>query len=75
MRHHYESDKSSQLFSQLSQSQTRAIEKVVERCADSEKKTGLMWYTQGSGKTFTMITVARQLLENKEIFSKATDFL
>ena len=38
MRCHYENDKSSQLFSRLSQSQTRAIEKVVERCADSEKK-------------------------------------
>jgi type I restriction enzyme R subunit len=59
----------------LRQHQTRAIEKVVERCADSEKKTGLIWHTQGSGKTFTMITAARQILENKEIFSKATVIL
>lgn len=56
----------------LRQHQTRAIEKVVERCADSEKKTGLIWHTQGSGKTFTMITAARQVLENKEVFGKAS---
>jgi hypothetical protein len=59
----------------LRQHQTRAIEKVVERCADSEKKTGLIWHTQGSGKTFTMITAARQVLENKEVFGKATVIL
>lgn len=75
MRCHYERDISSQLFSRLSQSQTIAIEKVVERCTDSEKKTGLIWHTQRSGKTFTMITAARQILENKEIFSKATVIL
>lgn len=59
----------------LRQHQTRAIEKVIERCADSEKKTGLIWHTQGSGKTFTMITAARQILENKRVFGKATVIL
>ena len=59
----------------LRQHQTRAIEKVVKRCADSEKKTGLIWHTQGSGKTFTMITAARQILENKKTFGKATVIL
>lgn len=59
----------------LRQHQTRAIEKVVDRCADNEKKTGLIWHTQGSGKTFTMITVARQILENKGVFGKATVIL
>ena len=43
----------------LRQHQTRAIEKIVQRCADESKKTGLIWHTQGSGKTFTMITAAR----------------
>ena len=59
----------------LRQHQTRAIEKVIERCADKKKKTGLIWHTQGSGKTFTMITAARQLLENKDVFGKATVIL
>lgn len=56
----------------LRQHQTRAVEKVVRRCADSKKRTGLIWHTQGSGKTFTMITAARVLLENKETSGKPT---
>jgi len=49
----------------LRQHQTRAATKVVERCLDPEKTRGLVWHTQGSGKTFTMITAARLLLEGK----------
>jgi type I restriction enzyme R subunit len=59
----------------LRQHQTRAIEKIVQRCADESKKTGLIWHTQGSGKTFTMITAAEQILENKDDFGKATVIL
>ncbi len=59
----------------LRQHQTRAIEKIVQRCADESKKTGLIWHTQGSGKTFTMITAAEQILENKDVFGKATVIL
>jgi len=59
----------------LRQHQTRAIEKIIERCADENRKTGLIWHTQGSGKTFTMITAAEQILENKDIFGKATVIL
>ena len=59
----------------LRQHQTRAVEKVVQRCADMKKKTGLIWHTQGSGKTFSMITAARQILENKEVFGKGTVIL
>ncbi|HUI29718.1 MAG TPA: HsdR family type I site-specific deoxyribonuclease [Candidatus Acidoferrales bacterium] len=59
----------------LRQHQTRAVEKVVQRCADPEKKTGLVWHTQGSGKTFTIITAARLILENKEHFPGATVML
>ncbi|MBI5244630.1 MAG: HsdR family type I site-specific deoxyribonuclease [Elusimicrobia bacterium] len=55
----------------LRQHQTRAVEKIVERALDPVKKTGLIWHTQGSGKTFTMITAARRLLEN-EAFGKPT---
>jgi type I restriction enzyme R subunit len=50
----------------LRQHQVRAVEKVVERVADPKKKRGLIWHTQGSGKTLTMITIARQLLTRSE---------
>jgi type I restriction enzyme R subunit len=55
----------------LRQHQTRAVEKVVGRVADQEKRRGLIWHTQGSGKTLTMITVAHQLLTRPE-FEKPT---
>jgi type I restriction enzyme, R subunit len=42
--------------------QMRAVDKVVERAADAEQRRGLVWHTQGSGKTFTMITVAEKLI-------------
>jgi type I restriction enzyme R subunit len=48
----------------LRQHQTRAVEKVVDRALDPEKRHGLIWHTQGSGKTFTMITAAEQILEH-----------
>jgi len=59
----------------LRQHQTRAVEKVVQRCADSKKRTGLVWHTQGSGKTFTMISAARLILQLKEIFKTPTVLL
>ena len=46
----------------LRQHQTRAVEKVIERVHDPNKRRGLIWHTQGSGKTLTMITIAAQLL-------------
>ena len=59
----------------LRQHQARAVEKIVSRCADKTKKTGLIWHTQGSGKTFSMITAARQILERKDVFGKSTVIL
>src|SRR6185312_4310795 len=56
----------------LRQHQTRAAIKVAERCADPGKRSGLVWHTQGSGKTFTMITAARLILENPARFPGAT---
>lgn len=56
----------------LRQHQTRAAIKVAERCADPTKRSGLVWHTQGSGKTFTMITAARLILENPARFPGAT---
>ena len=48
----------------LRQHQTRAVERVVERALDPEKSHGLVWHTQGSGKTFTMMAAAEQLLHH-----------
>lgn len=56
----------------LRQHQTRAAIKVAERCADPATRSGLVWHTQGSGKTFTMITAARLILENPARFPGAT---
>ncbi|MCX6803843.1 MAG: HsdR family type I site-specific deoxyribonuclease, partial [Candidatus Diapherotrites archaeon] len=44
--------------------QMRAIQKVVERVANKKKKRGLIWHTQGSGKTYTMIVAAQKIIEN-----------
>ena len=46
----------------LRQHQTRAVDKVIERVHDPNKRRGLIWHTQGSGKTLTMITIASRLL-------------
>jgi len=55
----------------LRQHQTRAVEKVVERALDPVKRTGLVWHTQGAGKTFTMIAAAEQILSHPA-FEKPT---
>ena len=55
----------------LRQHQTRAVEKVVERALNPVKHTGLVWHTQGSGKTFTMIAAAEQILAHSA-FEKPT---
>jgi type I restriction enzyme, R subunit len=52
-----------------------AIDKVVARCEDPARKRGLVWHTQGSGKTFTLLTAARLILEEKERFNNATVIL
>lgn len=56
----------------LRQHQTRASLKVVERAADPDRKRGLVWHTQGSGKTFTLLTSARLILEDKDRFGAPT---
>ncbi|AIB12674.1 deoxyribonuclease HsdR [Azospirillum argentinense] len=59
----------------LRQHQRGAIDKIIARCEDSSKKRGLVWHTQGSGKTFTLLTAARLILEQKERFRNATVIL
>ena len=59
----------------LRQHQRVAVDKIVERCEDKAKKRGLVWHTQGSGKTFTLLTAARLILEDKARFQNATVIL
>ncbi|MDM7919320.1 MAG: HsdR family type I site-specific deoxyribonuclease, partial [Methanosarcina sp.] len=42
--------------------QIRASERALLRAGDAKKHRGLIWHTQGSGKTYTMITIAKKLL-------------
>ena len=56
----------------LRQHQTRAVDKVIERVHDPDKRRGLIWHTQGSGKTLTMITIASQLLRGGRETEKPT---
>ncbi len=46
--------------------QMRAVNKLVDRAADKDKQRALVWHTQGSGKTFTMITTAEKLTQNPQ---------
>ncbi|MCF8383959.1 MAG: HsdR family type I site-specific deoxyribonuclease [Chlorobium sp.] len=45
----------------LRQHQTGAVDATVRRALDPERSRGLIWHTQGSGKTFTMIKAAELL--------------
>ena len=47
--------------------QMRAVERCVERAKDTRKQRGLIWHTQGSGKTYTMITVAKRLIDDSDL--------
>jgi len=51
--------------------QMRAVNKLIQRAQDKEKKRALVWHTQGSGKTYTMIVTAQRILENP-IFENPT---
>jgi len=44
--------------------QMRAVKKIVERAEEGKLTRGLIWHTQGSGKTFTMIVTAERILLN-----------
>ena len=53
--------------------QLRATNKIVERVVSKEKHQGLIWHTQGSGKTLTMFFTAwklrfNKLLDNPKVF-------
>ena len=44
--------------------QMRAVDRLIERAKDPERKRGLIWHTQGSGKTYTMIVTAQKILKD-----------
>lgn len=53
--------------------QFRATNKIVERVREGKKKKGLIWHTQGSGKSLTMFFTAWKLrfdksLKNPKVF-------
>ena len=50
----------------LRQHQAAAADKVVARALDPRLKRGLVWHTQGSGKTYTMIKAAELLYRAPE---------
>ncbi len=50
----------------LRQHQKTAVDKVVERALDPKKSRGLVWHTQGSGKTYTMIKTAELLFKSPQ---------
>jgi type I restriction enzyme R subunit len=50
----------------LRQHQTTAVQKVIDRCHDEKRARGLIWHTQGSGKTYTMIKAAEMLFKAPE---------
>lgn len=59
----------------LREHQRVAVDKIVARCADPDKDRGLIWHTQGSGKTFTLLTAAKQMLEDQSRFAGSTVIL
>src|ERR1051325_4830893 len=50
----------------LRQHQTAAVNRVVQRALDPQRTRGLVWHTQGSGKTYTMIKSADLLFKANE---------
>lgn len=47
--------------------QMRATDRVVARSKDPKKRRGLVWHTQGSGKTYTMISAAKLLIADPHL--------
>jgi type I restriction enzyme, R subunit len=50
----------------LRQHQTGAVEATVGRALNPKRTRGLVWHTQGSGKTFTMIKASEMLFRAPE---------
>lgn len=63
----YEQTKESKVKKMALYQQLRAANKIVNRVKDGEKKKGLIWHTQGSGKSLTMFFTAWKLRFDKEL--------
>src|SRR6202140_1862048 len=50
----------------LRQHQATAVDCVVDRALQPQRSRGLVWHTQGSGKTYTMIKAAELLFKAPE---------
>ncbi len=51
--------------------QFRAVNRIVERVIEGKHRQGLIWHTQGSGKSLTMAFAALKLKTHRTIQSKA----
>jgi type I restriction enzyme, R subunit len=51
--------------------QFRAVNKLVHRVTDEEHRRGLIWHTQGSGKSLTMVFAALKLKTHRTLESPA----
>ena len=49
--------------------QFRAVNKMVDRVVEGKHKRGLIWHTQGSGKSLTMVFAALKLKHHRTITS------
>ncbi|WP_167911450.1 type I restriction endonuclease subunit R [Thermococcus sp. 21S7] len=47
--------------------QVRAVERIVNRAITGDARTGLIWHTQGSGKTLTMMVAASKIRRIPEL--------
>ncbi|MGZ4990639.1 MAG: type I restriction endonuclease subunit R, partial [Methylobacter sp.] len=47
--------------------QLRAANKIVERVVNSDLKQGIIWHTQGSGKSLTMLYTAHKLRQAEQL--------
>jgi type I restriction enzyme R subunit len=53
--------------------QFRAVNKAVQRVAGGELKKGLIWHTQGSGKSLTMVFLALKLKTHLTLTAKTLE--
>ena len=63
----FEQTKDGRLKKMARYQQLRATNKILERVQDGEKRRGLIWHTQGSGKSLTMFFTAWKLRFSKEL--------
>lgn len=69
----YEQTRDGKIKKMARYQQLRATNKIVERVREGDKKRGLIWHTQGSGKSLTMFFTAWKLrfdksLKNPKVF-------